>query len=197
MIFVIVFLGSYGLASIPFGLIVTRLFDLGDIKSIGSGNIGATNVLRTGNKAAAAITLLLDMGKGALAVFAATALTQDAAIMAVAATASVIGHCFPLWLRFRGGKGIATGIGAIAALSFVSGLLIVCLWLLAALISRRSSIASLFAFIFAPLVVFYSTPDEKSLSFALAVLAIAVISVYQHRSNIGRIIRGDEPKIGE
>ena len=196
MIFIIIFFASYGLASIPFGLIVTRLFGLGDIQAIGSGNIGATNVLRTGSKAAAAITLLLDMGKGAFAVFAVFALTQDAALMAVAAVASVIGHCFPIWLRFRGGKGIATGIGVIFALSFISGLLVACLWLFAALVSRTSSIASLFAFIFAPLVVFYFVPDEENLTFALAVLVIAVISLYQHRLNISRLMRGVEPKIG-
>jgi len=116
LMLVFTILGAYGLASIPFGLVIARVMGLGDLRQIGSGNIGATNVLRTGNKFAAFLTLILDIGKGAVAVLIVAHLTDDPMLTSVAAVASVIGHCFPVWLGFKGGKGVATGIGVIIAL---------------------------------------------------------------------------------
>ena len=113
LILLFTILGAYGLASIPFGLVIARLMGLGDLRQIGSGNIGATNVLRTGNKFAAFLTLILDICKGAVAVLIVSRLTDDPMLTSVAAVASVIGHCFPVWLGFKGGKGVATGIGVI------------------------------------------------------------------------------------
>ena len=130
-----VFGGAYLLASIPFGLVITRLMGLGDLRKIGSGNIGATNVLRTGSKLAAALTLILDIGKGAIAVLITMFIFREhelmPVMMAIAAAASVIGHCFPVWLRFHGGKGVATGIGVIMALNPLAGFGMIASWLVA------------------------------------------------------------------
>ena len=133
---------AYGLGSIPFGLILARLAGAGDIRQVGSGNIGATNVLRTGSKKLAIATLVLDAGKGATAVLFATHLTT-AALAALAAVLVVVGHCFPVWLNFRGGKGVATSLAALAALDLHIGGLFVSVWLITALISRYSSLSAL------------------------------------------------------
>ena len=190
-------LGSYGLASIPFGLVITRLMGLGDLRQIGSGNIGATNVLRTGNKLAAFATLVLDIGKGAVAVIITAYLTLDPVLISIAAVASVIGHCFPIWLRFNGGKGVATGIGVIIALHPLSGLAMIGIWLVTAALFRISSLAAICAYGLAPVVIYVTTPDDARLPYMLAAGFIAALSISRHHSNIKRLLSGTEPKIGK
>ena len=182
-------LAGYLLGSIPFGLILTRLAGLGDIRRVGSGNIGATNVLRTGNKRLAALTLLLDGGKGALAVLAAGPWGETAAL--IAGLAAVLGHNFPVWLGFRGGKGVATTIGVLLALSWPAGLLTCGVWLAVALVSRYSSLAALTALAASPLLMLaFAGPGP-----ALAALALAALGFVRHAGNIHRLRRGEETKI--
>lgn len=182
---------GYLLGSVPFGIVIARVFGLGDLRQIGSGNIGATNVLRTGNKFAAFLTLIGDAGKGAAAVFIARALfAEDAA--QVAGFFAFLGHCFPLYLRFKGGKGVATWLGTILALSFPLGLGACATWLVTALAFRISSLAALAAAALSPLVALaLGLPHVLLLSVALAVLIFI-----RHKANIGRLISGDEPRIG-
>ncbi len=189
--------GSYGLASIPFGLVITRLMGLGDLRQIGSGNIGATNVLRTGNKPAAFATLVLDIGKGAAAVLITASLTHDPILISLAAVFSVIGHCFPVWLRFNGGKGVATGIGVIIALHPLSGLGMIGIWLITAALFRISSLAAICAYGLTPMVIYTLATEETKLAFAAAAAVIAVLSISRHHSNIKRLMNGTEPKIGK
>ena len=182
---------GYLLGSIPFGVLLTRALGLGDLRAIGSGNIGATNVLRTGNKRAAFLTLVLDAAKGAIAVLVArAALGEDAA--QVAGFAAFLGHCFPVWLGFKGGKGVATFLGTVLALSFPVGLAACATWLAIAFAFRWSSLAALIAAASAPEWAWLlGRPQMIALSAALAVLVI-----WRHGPNIRRLLDGTEPKIG-
>lgn len=182
---------AYLVGSIPFGILITRAFGLGDLRRIGSGNIGATNVLRTGNKAAAAATLLLDGGKGAVAVLAARwAVGSDAA--QIAGLFAFLGHLFPVWLGFRGGKGVATFLGILLALAFPAGLATCATWLAVAAAARISSLSALVAALTAPLwLILFGQEDAAALAFLLAAL------VWQrHGANIRRLLEGTEPRIG-
>ncbi len=182
---------SYLLGSIPFGFLLTKLAGYGDIRKIGSGNIGATNVLRTGDKKLATLTLLLDGGKGALAVLLVQSLYPDVAPMA--GLAVLVGHLFPVWLDFKGGKGVATAVGVLTALAWPVGLIVMGLWLLIAYTSRYSSLASLLALGLSPaLVIFFGHGDWMWLSVCMLMLI-----VWKHSVNIQRLMEGKEPKIGE
>lgn len=180
---------GYLLGSVPFGLVITKAAGLGDIRAVGSGNIGATNVLRTGRKDLAAATLLLDGGKGAIAVLIAYALGWRPEI---AGAAAMLGHCFPVWLSFKGGKGVATYLGTLLALWFPAGLFACAIWLGAAFAMRYSSLAALLAAAASPLVLFAMGKP----AFALAAAAMAALVFIRHRSNIARLVSGEEPKIG-
>jgi len=185
-------IGGYLLGSIPFGLIVTRQAGVGDIRGIGSGNIGATNVLRTGRRDLALLTLLGDGGKGAVAVLLAALISPVAA--AAAGTAAFLGHLFPVWLHFKGGKGVATFFGVMIAAAWPAGLAAGATWIIVAAIFRFSSLASLAAAALAPVFVGllhgWGTPP-----FWLA-LAMAVLVFVRHGENIERLIEGKETKIG-
>lgn len=185
-------IAAYLLGSVPFGLVITRALGLGDLRRIGSGNIGATNVLRTGNKGAAAATLLLDGGKGALAVLVARHFYGEDAGQ-LAGLMAFIGHLYPVWLRFKGGKGVATFLGVMLALSWQVGLAICASWLVTAVVTRISSVAALvsaassglWAFLFGQYQVF-------------VICFILTIFIYaRHWENLGRIKKGTEPKIGQ
>lgn len=184
-------LAGYLLGSIPFGMVIAKFMGLGNLRDIGSGNIGATNVLRTGNKGAAVATLLFDAGKGAVAVLIARALIGEDAAQ-VAGLAAFLGHLFPIWLRFRGGKGVATFLGILLALSWPVGLASCATWLFFALVMRISSLAALGSAGMAPLwMLFLGRAD------LLALAAILTILIYiRHAANISRIRAGTEPKIG-
>lgn len=181
---------GYALGSIPFGLLLTRAFGAGDLRAIGSGSIGATNVLRTGHKGLAAATVLLDAGKGVLAVVLAAGLWPGSE--AIAAIGAILGHCFPIWLRFRGGKGFATAAGVCAALAWPVMLVCAAVWAVALAVSRISSVASLGAVIAAPLAAW--ALGHSGLVPVLA--AVAGIVIVQHRANISRLRAGTEPRIG-
>lgn len=181
---------GYLLGSIPFGLILTRAFGAGDLRRIGSGNIGATNVLRTGRKGLAAATLLLDLAKGWLAVVIAAYLFPGQEIPA--AVAVFLGHCYPVWLRFRGGKGVATLMGISLALYWPLGLVYAAVWLGLLALVRISSVAGISAAISVP--VASALLDRFDL--VLPLLALAMIVVWKHRANIERLLQGTEPRIG-
>jgi glycerol-3-phosphate acyltransferase PlsY len=183
--------GGYLLGSIPFGVILTRLFGLGDLRQIGSGNIGATNVLRTGRKDLALLTVLLDSGKGATA--ALLAANWGPETMLVAGFAAILGHNFPVWLGFRGGKGVATTLGTLIAVDWQVGLAACGTWLLVALIFRISSLAALVALAASPIYAWYLVGDPNYVQFAGLV---ALLAWGRHHSNIRRILTGKEPKIG-
>lgn len=182
---------AYLLGSIPFGVVITRAMGLGDVRKIGSGNIGATNVLRTGNKGAAAATLLLDAGKGAVAVLIARAIAGEDAAQ-IAGLASFLGHIFPIFLRFRGGKGVATFLGNMLALAWPIGLLCCATWAVMVLLTRISSASALVASVSAALWCYLYGPTSL---IALA-LVLATLIWIRHAANIGRLLRGTEPKIG-
>ncbi len=182
---------GYLLGSIPFGLILTRAFGAGDLRSIGSGSIGATNVLRTGRKGLAAATVLLDAGKGVAAVLIAAHLWPGSA--GIAAIGAILGHCFPVWLRFNGGKGFATAAGVLGALSWPVLLVCAAVWAGALALSRISSVSSLSATLAAPVAVWLLGRSEV----VWVMAAIALIVVIQHRANIRRLIAGTEPRIGQ
>ena len=182
---------GYLLGSIPFGLLLTRFAGAGDIRGIGSGNIGATNVLRTGRKGLAAATLLLDGVKGAAAVLIAGWLAGTDIAM-LAGLAAVLGHLFPVWLRFKGGKGVATALGVLIAAAWPVGLVACAVWLVVAAIARRSSLASLVAVASAPLTGLIL----KDFSVVKLALTIAVLVFVRHQANIRRLIAGTEPRIG-
>ncbi|MCA0871794.1 glycerol-3-phosphate 1-O-acyltransferase PlsY [Seohaeicola saemankumensis] len=185
-------LAGYGLGSIPFGLVLARIMGLGNLREIGSGNIGATNVLRTGNKLAAALTLLLDGGKGAVAVLLARTYAGEDAVQ-IAALFAFLGHCYPVWLRFRGGKGVATFLGIWLALAWPVGLACCATWLAAAAISRTSSIGALAAAAFSSVwAVFLGFSGTVILGMVLTLLVY-----WRHRANISRIRAGSEPRIGQ
>jgi glycerol-3-phosphate acyltransferase PlsY len=184
------FVAGYLLGSIPFGLLLTRAAGLGDIRRIGSGNIGATNVLRTGRRGLALATLLLDGGKGAAAVLVAASFGADAAL--AAAFGAIIGHLFPVWLSFRGGKGVATGLGVILAAFWPAGLAACAAWLAGAALSRRSSVGALAAFAAAPAAALaWGRPTIAAL-----LLTIGALVYMRHSANIRRLIAGTEPRIG-
>jgi len=180
------------LGSIPFGLLLTRAAGLGDIRRIGSGNIGATNVLRTGRKDLAAATLVLDGGKGAASVLLARALCGPEAA-SVAGVGAVVGHLFSPWLGFAGGKGVATGLGTLLALAFPAGLAACAAWLATARLTRLSSASALVAFALAPALVWLFAGGAA----ALAALAISLLVYWRHEGNIRRLLAGTEPRIGE
>lgn len=182
---------SYLLGSIPFGVVIARVMGLGDLRAIGSGNIGATNVLRTGSKGAAAATLVLDAAKGGVAVLIARALTAEDGAQ-VAALASFLGHLFPVWLGFRGGKGVATHLGTLLALAWPAGLLACATWLAVAAALRWSSLAALVAVAAAP-VWLALTGQAQAVALAVALGALVWL---RHRANIARLLAGTEPKIG-
>lgn len=183
---------GYLLGSIPFGLLLTRAMGAGNLREIGSGNIGATNVLRTGNKTAAALTLLLDGGKGAVAVLLARLVSGEDAVQ-VAALFAMVGHCFPVWLRFQGGKGVATFLGIMLALAWPVGIACCLVWLFAAAVTRVSSMGGLAAASSSTiLLVFMGYGHALLLGIALTILLYV-----RHRANIIRIRAGTEPKIGQ
>jgi glycerol-3-phosphate acyltransferase PlsY len=186
---VLALLLGYLLGSVPFGLLISRAAGLGDIRKIGSGNIGATNVLRTGRKDLAAATLILDGGKGAAAVLMAYAMGWRPEI---AGAAAFLGHCFPVWLKFRGGKGVATFLGTLLALWFPAGIFACAIWLAGALATRYSSFGALLAAAASPLVLY--TMGKPA--FAAAVFVMTVVVFVRHRPNIARLMKGEEPKIG-
>ncbi|GAA6188079.1 glycerol-3-phosphate 1-O-acyltransferase PlsY [Litorivita sp. NS0012-18] len=183
---------GYLLGSIPFGMVLARVMGLGNLREIGSGNIGATNVLRTGSKKAAAATLILDGGKGAVAVLLARALAgEDAAQLA--GLMAFIGHCFPVWLGFKGGKGVATFLGLLLALFWPAGLAACATWLATAILSRISSLSALVAALLGPVwMALLGAPEGAALAAVLAALIF-----WRHGANIARLRQGTEPKIGK
>lgn len=210
---------GYLLGSIPFGLLLTRAAGMGDIRSIGSGNIGATNVLRTGNKKLAAATLLLDGAKGAFAVGVAWYFTQGSlpdcttincsghcpcrmtggayvisSGMLTAGLGAILGHVFPVWLKFKGGKGVATTLGMLLALAPWTGAAACATWLIVAFSMRFSSLSALIAMLSTPVSAYFI---YKDIHLSLVCAIIAALVFYTHRSNIGRLLRGEEPKIGK
>jgi glycerol-3-phosphate acyltransferase PlsY len=191
---------GYLLGSIPFGLVLTKAAGLGDIRSIGSGNIGATNVLRTGNKGLALATLLLDGGKGAVAVLVAGLF--DPMLAVIAGGGAMLGHNYPVWLGFKGGKGVATALGTLLAIMWPVGALCCLIWLVTALLFRYSSLASLTATAAAPILALALSGVTifgmvwTDLPRAALALFIAVLVFIRHDGNIRRLLRGEEPKIG-
>jgi len=183
---------GYGLGSIPFGMVMARIMGLGNLRDIGSGNIGATNVLRTGNKKAAALTLLLDGAKGAVAVLLARGSGAGEDAVQLAALAAFLGHCYPVWLGFRGGKGVATFLGLWLALAWPVGLACCATWAVSAALGRISSLAALFAAGSSTIwvMLFGAGP-----AFFLGVV-LTLLVFWRHRANITRLRAGTEPKIG-
>ncbi len=206
---------AYLIGSVPFGLLLTKAAGMGDIREMGSGNIGATNVLRTGNKKIALLTLLLDMGKGWLAVWWVSANFRSAypyeicaltgTVLASAAMlllAVVCGHVFPVWLRFKGGKGVATGIGAVLGFSPVVGMVAMGMWLGIFLATRISSLSALITFSllpFVPYVLIHAGWIARTgcTTLNLALLPVSLLIIYRHKDNIRRLIAGTEPKFGK
>jgi glycerol-3-phosphate acyltransferase PlsY len=183
---------GYFLGSVPFGIVITRALGLGDLRQIGSGNIGATNVLRTGNKGAALATLLLDAGKGGIAVLAARVLVGAEDAAQLAGLAAFLGHLFPVWLGFRGGKGVATFLGTLLVLAWPVGLAVCATWALVALVGRFSSLAALVA---AASSTFWMLWFDAGRMLVLG--AVLTVLVYlRHRANIARLRAGTEPRIG-
>ncbi len=183
---------AYLLGSIPFGVVITRAMGLGDLRQIGSGNIGATNVLRTGNKGAAAATLILDAAKGGIAVLIARAVVGEDAAQ-VAALASFLGHLYPVWLGFRGGKGVATFLGILLALAWPIGLLACATWAVAAALTRISSASALAASALTPGYLAFAGYSDA----VILTLLLAVLVWIRHAANIRRLRDGTEPKIGK
>ena len=181
---------GYLLGSIPFGLVLTRLFGAGDLRAIGSGSIGATNVLRTGRKDLAAATTLLDIAKGTVAVLIAGQLGTGFALLG--GVGAFLGHCYPIWLRFNGGKGVATMMGISVALGWQIGLGFAIVWLTVLAATRISSVGGIAAAISAPIIAFWM--DESAIGVML--LALALLVLWKHRANIGRLRAGTEPRIG-
>lgn len=182
---------GYLLGSVPFGLVITRAAGLGDVRKIGSGNIGATNVLRTGNKGLAAATLLLDALKGAVAVLIASQWGAQAGI--AAGFAAFAGHLFPVWLGFRGGKGVATYLGVLAAFSWQAGLVFAVIWLAVAFATRYSSLAALTAAIASPVALYMLGQSQHAVVLAI----MSLIIFFTHRANISRLLSGSESKISQ
>ena len=183
--------GGYLFGSIPFGLVLTRLAGMGDIREIGSGNIGATNVLRTGRKDLAAATLILDAGKAGMAA-ALFGLTIGTTAGLIAGACAFAGHCFPLWLSFKGGKGVATFVGTVLVVHWPTGLAVIGVWLATAAIFRMSSLGALVAALAAPIAAYaFGRVDV-----AVMTAVLALLIYWLHRANISRILAGTEPRIG-
>ena len=196
----IFFLIGYFAGSIPFGLILTKLAGLGDIRNIGSGNIGATNVLRTGNKKLAIATLLLDALKGVVPILLLVSVTlqyvaqEDYSVLALKiGIGAVLGHMFPIWLKFKGGKGVAVALGVLLAATPWVGVIVCFIWIISAFIFRISSLAALLGFLFAPLITLFIYGLESA---GLA-LIISILIFFRHKDNIKRLLKGEEPKIGK
>ncbi len=190
---VLALLIGYGLGSIPFGLLLTRLAGLGDVRAIGSGNIGATNVLRTGRKGLAAATLLLDAAKGAAAVLIVEALWPGMDQLArLAGLAAFLGHLYPIWLRFAGGKGVATLIGVVAALLWQAAIALVLTWIAALLVTRYSSVGGMAGAIAAPIAALFLGRMDLALLFA----GLALLVLWKHRANLHRLRQRTEPRVG-
>lgn len=181
---------GYLLGAVPFGLLVTRMAGLGDVRKIGSGNIGATNVLRTGRKGLAAATLVLDALKGTAAVLLAGLLGPGAAL--AAGLAAFVGHCYPVWLRFKGGKGVATFLGILVAFSWPVALAFAVVWLTVAFVSRYSSLSALVAMAAVPAILAWM----GNLPVAVLFVLLAALSWFRHRQNIARLLSGTETRIG-
>jgi glycerol-3-phosphate acyltransferase PlsY len=188
---ILAFAGGYLLGSIPFAFVITKLFGLGDIRQVGSGNVGTTNVLRTGSKLAAALTFIGDVGKGIVAALIAKQFGEVPAM--TAALGAFTGHIFPVWLGFKGGKGVATFIGILAALSFPIACIVGATWITTALISRISSLSALVAAAFSP---FYMLIFDRW-EYAVGAAILAALIFVTHRDNIRRLLKGEEPRIGE
>lgn len=188
---ILAFLLGYLSGSIPFGLVLTKAFGLGDIRKQGSGNIGATNVLRTGNKGLAAATLIADMLKGTIPVLIAATYGSEAALLA--GLGAFLGHLFPIWLKFKGGKGVATYIGVLIGLYWPLALLFAAVWLVAAFLFRISSLSALIAAAVIPLAV--TTTGQQSLVFVILIMTALVF--FKHKDNIKRLMNGTEGKIGD
>ena len=195
------FLFGYFMGSIPFGLLLTKISGLGDIRNIGSGNIGATNVLRTGNKKIALLTLILDGTKGGLAIYVVNIFQSFIEFdftdninffQSLVAVSTVIGHCFPIWLNFKGGKGVATGFGVILFLNLFVGLIALLIWVLITKLFKISSMSALVSYFFIPILMFFISSDN---SFFIASLLISSICYLQHRENIKRLLNQSEAKI--
>lgn len=181
---------GYLLGSIPFGLLLTRIAGAGDLRAIGSGNIGATNVLRTGRKGLAALTLILDAAKGAAAVLIAQAIRADLGL--IAGLAAFLGHCYPIWLRFRGGKGVATYLGIVLVLAWPVGLVFAAVWLGALALLRYSSVGGMAAAIAAPV----AAAVMGEIQLVVMLIAMTLVVMWKHRANIGRLLAGEEPRVG-
>ena len=181
---------GYALGSIPFGLILTRAFGAGDLRNIGSGSIGATNVLRTGRKELAIATLLLDAGKGALAVWLAAQWWPLAA--PIAAFGAIVGHCFPIWLGFKGGKGVATALGIAIALAWLIAVICAGVWLAVFALSRISSLGGMIAVSAGPIAAWWLGRTDLLLPLA----GVAAVVLWRHRANIARLAAGTEPRFG-
>lgn len=184
-----VFFG-YMLGSIPFGLLLTRLSGGGDLRDIGSGNIGATNVLRTGNKAIAALTLLLDVGKGAVAVLIASSVEGGLGVLA--GMGAFLGHLYPVWLKFKGGKGVATLLGIVAALAPILGIVFAITWIACLVILRYSSVSGMLASISIPITAVI----VGQYSWVPMFIGFALLVIWKHRANVERLMAGEEPKVG-
>jgi len=190
--------GGYLLGSIPFGLVLTKLAGLGDIRTIGSGNIGATNVLRTGRKGLAAATLILDGAKGAVAVLIAGIWASDLALMA--GYGAILGHLFPVWLGFKGGKGVATTLGTLLAIAWPIGVAACLTWAVVAAVFRYSSLSALLAVALAPAYALWLPPlwgSSSDVKVAIFSAVLAILVWIKHHSNIRRLLRGEEPRIGK
>ena len=193
MVFVFA-LGAYLIGSIPFAVIVSRTMGLSDPRSYGSGNPGATNVLRSGNKLAALLTLLGDGAKGWFAVWLARHLGASDDVIAVVAIAVFLGHVFPIWLRFKGGKGVATAAGVLLALDWRLGVAVLVAWLTVVVVSRYSSLGALVASLFAPFAAWHLLGAGPAL---MATIAMSAILIWRHEGNIRKLIRGEESRIGQ
>jgi acyl phosphate:glycerol-3-phosphate acyltransferase len=187
-------LGGYLAGSVPFAVIVSRALGLPDPRTYGSGNIGATNVLRSGNRVAAVFTLVGDLAKGWVAVLAARLLDLPAEMVALTGFAAFLGHLFPVWLRFRGGKGAATAAGVLIAFDWRIGLATFLAWLIVVVVSRYSSLSAVTAAILAPVAAWYIGGPGPVL---WAVIAMSVLLIARHRANIAKLLRGEESRIGE
>lgn len=185
---------GYFLGAIPFGLLLTRMIGI-DIRQVGSGNIGTTNVLRTGNKALAAATLLLDAGKGVAAVLIGRAMGGEL-VGIMAGTAAFIGHCFPVWLKFRGGKGVATILGITLAAAPLAGVIALAVWLGGALVTRYSSVGGMLAAIACPVAAWFLCPALPA-AWAAHLAMLTALLIFQHRENLARLANGTESKIGQ
>ena len=183
-------LSGYIFGSVPFGLLLTNFVGEGDIRKIGSGNIGATNVLRTGRKYLALTTLILDAGKGVFGLYVIGLYLPDV-YLGIAGVSAVVGHCYPIWLKFSGGKGVATGLGIIAILSPISGFLFVITWIILALLFRYSSLSALMSFLVSSITAIYLAKSDVF----FAILLITLVVFFRHKQNIKLLLSGNESKI--